>query len=95
MYNVLLLLLLCVCVCVCVCVRARVCACFVCASVCTFSSCNLGKIALPDMHARLSKRKASAYVSGKFELLCCNYSPFMFTWQLGWLKRSHLRSKCY
>ena len=23
------------------------------------------------------------------------YNPFAFTWQLGWLKRSHLRSKCH
>ena len=24
-----------------------------------------------------------------------DYSPFAFTWQLGWLKQSHLRLKCY
>ena len=23
------------------------------------------------------------------------HSAFVFTWQLGWLKQSHLRSKCY
>ena len=29
-----------------------------------------------------------AYIGG-------SYSMFAFTGQLGWLKRSHLRSKCY